>query len=276
MTNAPATRDTVSAAALADIVELACRAPSLHNSQPWRWVFEHATLHLFADHTRIGHRTDCAGREVILSCGAALDHLQMSAAAAGWTTTVTRFPHPCDRDHLASITFDCAESVSEHNRALGESIRVRRTDRLAFAAPEPWIVLKHLLDSVIEGTVVALDVIDDEGRPALAAASRRSEANRYDDETYQIELDWWTEYSGPDDGIPFDAMASSEEAGRVDVARALPPQGSGNRRPQLDRDHSKVLFYRPMTTAMTTRCAAVRCPPVRCWNALQQGSRHAP
>ena len=38
MTNPPGTLDTVSAAALTNIVELACRAPSLHNSQPWRWV----------------------------------------------------------------------------------------------------------------------------------------------------------------------------------------------------------------------------------------------
>ena len=30
-------------------VQLACRAPSVHNSQPWRWVAEGAGLHLFVD-----------------------------------------------------------------------------------------------------------------------------------------------------------------------------------------------------------------------------------
>jgi hypothetical protein len=73
MTNSPTALDTDSAAALTSIVELACRAPSLHNSQPWRWVLDDSALHLFADHTRIGRRTDSAGREVILSCGVALD-----------------------------------------------------------------------------------------------------------------------------------------------------------------------------------------------------------
>ena len=259
MTNPPDTRDTISAAALADIVELACRAPSLHNSQPWRWVFENATLHLFADHTRIGHRTDSAGREVILSCGVVLDHVQVSAAAAGWTTSVERFPNPDDHDRLASIAFRRAESVTDHDRTRGESIERRRTDRLAYATPEPWIVLKHLLDSVVEGTVATLDVIDDNGRPALAAASRRSEASRRDDETYQIELDWWTQCSGPDDGVPFSAMASSEEADRVDVARAFPQHGLGNRRPQLDRDHSKVLVLSTYDDSHdnTLRCGEV-------------------
>jgi nitroreductase len=33
-----------------DAVTLACRAPSLHNSQPWRWKnADGAALHLFAD-----------------------------------------------------------------------------------------------------------------------------------------------------------------------------------------------------------------------------------
>ena len=259
MTNPPGTLDTVSAAALTNIVELACRAPSLHNSQPWRWVFEDAALHLFADHTRIGHRTDSAAREVILSCGVALDHVQVAAAAAGWTTRVERLSDSGDRGRLASIAFRRAESVTDHDRALGESIERRRTDRLAYATPEPWTVLKSLLDSVVEGTVAALDVIDDDGRPALADASRRSEANRYDDESYQIELDWWTQCSGPDDGIPFDAMASSEEADRVDVARDFPQHGLGNRRPQLDRDHSKVLV---LSTYDDSHDSTLRCGEV--------------
>ena len=37
----PATaHDNISTAQLAATVELACRAPSLHNSQPWRWKFD--------------------------------------------------------------------------------------------------------------------------------------------------------------------------------------------------------------------------------------------
>jgi hypothetical protein len=259
MTHSASTVATFRTTALAGIVELACRAPSLHNSQPWRLTFEDATLHLFADHTRIGHRTDSEGREVILSCGVALDHLQVAAEADGWATSVDRLPDPHDRDHLASIAFRRAASVTDHDRALGESIGARRTDRLAFAAPEPWIVLDHLLLSVVDGTVAELDVIDDRGRPALADASRRSEANRSDDKTYQTELDWWAECSGPDDGIPFSAMASSKEADRVDVARDFPSHGSGNRRPQLDRDHSKILVLSTYDDSHenTLRCGEV-------------------
>jgi hypothetical protein len=41
-----------------DAVLLACRAPSVHNSQPWRWVSEGGGLHLYVDRTRWVHNTD--------------------------------------------------------------------------------------------------------------------------------------------------------------------------------------------------------------------------
>ncbi|HET9566707.1 MAG TPA: hypothetical protein VFP27_19885 [Mycobacterium sp.] len=46
-----------------DAVTLACRAPSLHNSQPWRWVADGAVLHLFADRARLVQATDSSGRK---------------------------------------------------------------------------------------------------------------------------------------------------------------------------------------------------------------------
>jgi nitroreductase len=248
--------DTISTEQLTATVELACRAPSLHNSQPWRWVFDADTLHLFADHGRVGPHTDSTGREVILSCGAVLDHLEVAAAAAGWRVTVDRFPNPHDHDHLALVVFHPAESVGEHERLLGEAISRRRTDRLAFAAPEAWSELEQRLRETLHGTVAHLDVIDDDGRPALADASRRSEEHRLSDASYRYELLWWTGHSSADDGLPSSAIPSRAEASRVDVARDFPTYGSGDRRPQVDRDHSNILV---LSTYDDSRENTLRC-----------------
>ena len=62
------------------LLKSSCRAPSLHNSQPWKWIFDSSVLHLFADHARVGHHTDVTGQEVILSCGAVLDHFRVVSA----------------------------------------------------------------------------------------------------------------------------------------------------------------------------------------------------
>ena len=247
---------TITTEQLVAIVESACRAPSLHNSQPWWWVFEQGTLHLIADHDRVGHHTDITGGEVVLSCGAALDHLQVAAAAAGWATTIARCPQSQDRNHLASITFSAAGSVSEHDRALNEAISRRRTDRLAFAAPEPWSQLEQTLRAATKGFAVDVDVIDDSGRPALADASRRSEEHRRDDASYRYELLWWTHHSGSGDGVPPPALASSDEASRVDVGRDFPAYGAGDRRPGVERDHSRILV---LSTFDDSRENVLRC-----------------
>lgn len=71
-----------------DAVELACRAPSLYNSQPWRWVVEGAEVKLFAEPDRAPTRTDTTGREAVISCGAVLDHFRVAMAVAGWMSNV--------------------------------------------------------------------------------------------------------------------------------------------------------------------------------------------
>lgn len=256
MADPVAAPDSISAHQLSDILELACRAPSLHNSQPWRWIFENGILHLFADHARVGPHTDSTGREVILSCGAVLDHLVVAAAAGGWRVNVDRYPDPHDHDHLASVAFHPTQSVGEHERLLGEAISRRRTDRLAFAAPEPWHEVEPRLRATLQGTVAYLDVIDDNGRPALADASRRSEENRLRDASYRYELLWWTGHSSADDGLPSSALPSRAEASRVDVARDFPTYGSGDRRPQVDRDHSNILV---LSTYDDSRENTLRC-----------------
>jgi nitroreductase len=90
---------------LRDAVQLACRAPSLHNSQPWQWVADGAGLQLYLDQGRILPSADKSGREAHIGCGAILDHLCIAMAAAGWTANVDRFPDPNNLSHLASLDF---------------------------------------------------------------------------------------------------------------------------------------------------------------------------
>jgi hypothetical protein len=123
----------VDADVITGALELAVRAPSLHNSQPWRWVAGGGVLELFADPTRIGRSTDSTGREVLISCGAMLDHLRVAMAAAGWAAFIDRFPNPNNHDHLATLEFRPMDFVTDAHRARGEAIRHRQTDRLPFA-----------------------------------------------------------------------------------------------------------------------------------------------
>lgn len=82
---------------------LAVRAPSIHNSQPWRWRVGAANINLFIDPARRLSHVDPAGRGMVLSCGVALQHCTVALPALGWATEVHRFPNPGDSNHVASV-----------------------------------------------------------------------------------------------------------------------------------------------------------------------------
>ncbi len=68
-------------------------APSVHNSQPWRWTYSARGLDLSTDSSRVLGVIDPTERQMVLSCGAALDHLDKAAAAFRWTTEIDPLPH---------------------------------------------------------------------------------------------------------------------------------------------------------------------------------------
>jgi hypothetical protein len=239
-----------------DAVMLACRAPSLHNSQPWHWVAESGRLHLFADREQLVQASDRSGREMILSCGVALDHLLVAMAAAGWDTAVDRFPDPHQADHLATLDFSPLASVTDAQRQRAGAILRRRTDRLPFAAPRRWESLERQLRSRVDDDALMLGVIPEDAREQLADASRLTEAIRHNDPSYQSELRWWTSPFDLDHGVPPSARVSASEAGRVEVARAFPTTGYEQRRPMIDVDHSKILV---LSTRDDTRSEVLRC-----------------
>ena len=82
---------------------MAARAPSAQNSQPWHWRVSREGVHLHADRSRQLGDADSDRRDVLLSCGAVLDHCVVALAAHGWHTRLRRFPDASDHDHLALI-----------------------------------------------------------------------------------------------------------------------------------------------------------------------------
>jgi hypothetical protein len=117
-------------------LELACRAPSVQNSQPWRWRLAEHSAHLYIDRSRLLPLLDPTGRELVISCGAVLHHARIAFAATGWRALVHRLPNPALPDHLASIEFRKLSEVDPAAVTLAAVAADRYTDRRPFL-PDP-------------------------------------------------------------------------------------------------------------------------------------------
>jgi hypothetical protein len=237
-------------------VLLACRAPSVHNSQPWRWVYQDATLHLFVDPRRRVRKADRFRREAILSCGVILDHLRVAMVAGGWQAQITRLPNQDNPDHLAAISFEPLDFVTDAERLRATAILQRRTDRLPLCCPPNWPSFEPVLRDSIDESVAVLDVLSDEVRPQLARVSRLTEFLRREDVTYQAELQWWTASFVADAGVLPETLGSAAELQRVAVAREFPHRGSSDRRAEVMMDRSKILV---LSTESDSRADLLGC-----------------
>ncbi len=224
-----------------DAVQLASRAPSFHNSQPWQFVGRaRGVLDLYVDHGRLVD-ADPSGRQALISCGAILDHLRVATASVGWVANVDYCPNPNDPTHLASIEFVPMTYVTEAHRRRADAIRTRRTDRLPYEAPTRWAEFEPLLRQAVDDDLAILDVLPDGAKPELAKASQLSEALRLYDSTYHAELDWWTGPFVSNAGIPPTALTTAAESDRVEIGRNFPILHRPERREQVVEDRSKVL-----------------------------------
>ena len=167
---------------------LASRAPSVHNTQPWRWRVEPASLQLYADPGRQLPNTDPDGRDLILSCGTALHHCVAAFAAVGWRSRVSRLPNADDPDHLATIELSL-QSADYVDIALAAAIPRRRTDRRHYSSwPVPMGDIALMAARAARAGVTLCQVEDIDTLHNIVAESVRDHLTK----DYLAELTTWS------------------------------------------------------------------------------------
>jgi hypothetical protein len=114
------------------VLTTASLAPSVHNTQPWRFRLLPDRIELHADPSRALPATDPAARELRLSCGAALFNLRLALQALGIRPLVTLLPGNEAPGALATIRRGGQTALTDESRALLDAVPVRRTNRRPF------------------------------------------------------------------------------------------------------------------------------------------------
>jgi nitroreductase family protein len=174
-------------------LDIACRAPSVHNTQPWRWALAPHSVHLFADRSRQLPVIDHDGRELAISCGAALHHARVAFRGLGWRTDVHRLPNPARPDHLAALQFAPLPRIDRHVLALASATTRRRTDRRPYLPdpiPEPTLV--RLTGAAAAEGVTCTVLTHPVTRREVITALGHADSVQRRDPMYAAELAEWT------------------------------------------------------------------------------------
>ena len=192
---------------LASCLKAATLAPSVHNTQPWRFLPRIGTIDVYSDRGRRLSVLDPRGREMTISIGASLLNLRVAILNHGRIPLTRLLPEPTRPDLLARVTIGQYTEPDRTVRALAEAIPHRHTNRRPFTeAPISDEILTDLA-AAARSEGAQLTVLDDTERATVLALVRAAEQKLRTDAGYREELTTWTSIQyDRRDGVPRSAI----------------------------------------------------------------------
>jgi len=199
----------------ADVVDAAVRAPSMHNSQPWRFRLAAGHVDLLLDPDRELPVADAAGWASRIACGAALFNLRLALAARGLPAEVRLLPDRADRGLLARLTPAEAHPPTAAELRLFAAIPRRRSNRGPFLDKPIPVDVRAGLIAAARAEKAWLDlVLGPVGVEATARLVQTADDVLHRDPAYQRELASWIRSDVPAaDGVAVSAGGPAPRPG---------------------------------------------------------------
>jgi nitroreductase len=195
--------------------ESARLAPSVHNTQPWKFVLTGDSMEIYADRRRQLAVLDPTGRQLLISVGCAVFNARVALAAAGFDAIVRYFP---DEDQPNLVTrLSLPQQRTEWNPLThyADCLSRRQTNRRRFADDDvPAEVVYNLTQAAAAEGAQLTKVRHLDHRLAVARLTQQADAEENTNPAYRAELRQWTS-DDPirADGVP--AMAVPHVTGRA-------------------------------------------------------------
>nr|WSX72765.1 nitroreductase family protein [Streptomyces sp. NBC_00899]WSX81167.1 nitroreductase family protein [Streptomyces sp. NBC_00899] len=238
---------TLDAATLETLIRAAVAAPSLHNTQPWRYRLDPdtSTIEVRAAPERALREADPQGRALHISVGAAVFNLRVAVRHFGWEPVVRLLPRPSEPDHLVSVRLAGAPRTARQlDEDFYDALWRRHSSRVPFSGRQvPADVLSEIAQAAdAEGARLRVPEPGETSRILQLTA----EAERFavSDPKHRAESRSWVR-DGAQDGLPGAVL------GPQDANARLPVRDFSALRP-ADQQPSTRFEQHPVIAVLTT------------------------
>ena len=188
------------------LVDVARLAPSIRNTQPWRFRVDGAAVEVLADRSRQLPAADPDGRGLTASCGAALAALEVAAHALGLAAAIERAPAAAEPDLLARLTITGDKTPSTEEPWLVQAMPKRRTHRGVFSSHRVSPALLRRLVALADAHAAPLTIVEGPARRALVGIIDQADRAQRRDPALRRELAAWAAPDRPGVGMPAHAI----------------------------------------------------------------------
>jgi len=234
------------------LLQWAVLAPSRHNAQPWLFEIEGDEIRLYADSARALPVADPDGRQLVMSCGAALVNLRLAAAHFGHATSTEVIAGHRRDGLLARVRLEERRASTPEIEEMFQAIPRRRTNRLPLDGREPpeGLVTALLREARREGAW--LRPVEESERRIVADLIAEGDEVQWSSPRFRAELADWTRPNGTlrRDGMPGYALGMSDAAARLQplLVRLTNPA-----REEAERDWRRATSCKALLVLSTPR-----------------------
>lgn len=234
------------------LLRWAVMAPSRHNTQPWAFEIQGDELRVYPDARRALPVADPDGRQLVVSCGAAVANLRLAAAHFGHATSCEVIATHRRDGLLARVHLEERRATTPEAEELFQAIPRRRTNRLPLDGREPPEGLVTSLLREARGEGAWLRPIEAGERRAVAELVVEGDRRSWSQQRFRAELARWTRPNGTQrrDGMPGYALGMSDAAARV---HPLLVRFTNRAQDEAERDRRRATSCKALLVLSTPR-----------------------
>lgn len=191
-----------------ELVAYAIKAPSGHNTQPWKFKVSETSIRIMPDYNRRLEVVDPDDHALFISLGCALENLLIAARHAGYSPTVSYHLHNTSEEY---VQVDLVPDTIAGQTDLFDAIEKRQSTRATYnRAAIPAEHLKKLQEAAATQNSVSCRIIEDKQEiAAITQLVKEANIRQFKNEHFRKEMENWIRFNDKTASTSRDGLRSA-------------------------------------------------------------------